>query len=172
MAFFLHKKLTIRSRMRKELSRPFGKRVKTEQLAGVLDKKSTVYAIGDVTVASLLELGYAPKISIFDYRTKLGEVDFPIIRANYKNPVRVRNRRGTISAALWEEVRKASCVRGKRGIRVFGEEDLAALVCLHFAKIGDVVIYGMRDKGMSFIRVDKGIKKYVDKVLSEMSVAD
>lgn len=169
MSFKITKDLYVDNAMRRELSGTFGKIVKGRNVLREVRRSAQIYAIGDVTVSTLLELGYSPKIAIFDYRTERSDVDFPVIRANYKKPVRVKNKRGSLSIKLWRAVEKAVKAKGAVGIRVDGEEDLASLACIHFAKNGQVVMYGIRDRGMTIIRVNTSIKKYVEDVLSKMS---
>lgn len=172
MNFKITKDLYVNNAMRRELSGTFGKVVKGSSVLKAVKRSAQIYAVGDVTVSTLLELGYNPKIAIFDYRTERSYVDFPVIRKNYKRPVRVKNKRGSLSIKLWHAVEKAVKSKGRAGIQVDGEEDLASLACIHFAKNGQVVMYGMRNRGMTIIRVNTSIKKYVEDVLSKMSKHD
>lgn len=169
MRFRFSRDLFVNQALRKELSKPFGKIMRTQELMKRLGRKETVYAIGDVTLAELLKRNYKPKIGIFDYRTERNITYFPIIRRTYRNPIRVKNDRGTLSKSLWIAIRRSSKTKSQIGIRVDGEEDLASLACVYFARHGDFVIYGMRGKGMAVIKVNKGIKDYVIRVLNTMS---
>ena len=56
---------------------------------------------------------------------------------------------------------KAARKRLPIGIKVTGEEDLASLACIYFARNGDFVMYGLRNRGIVTIKVNKRIKKYV-----------
>ncbi len=171
MRFPFRHDLILNKRMRKELSKPFGVVIKNSAIAKLIKKTDVVYAVGDVTVATLLSLGYMPKVSIFDFRTERSKRVYPIIRRVYRRPIHTKNRSGGISKGLWYAVMKASKSDRPVGILVDGEEDLASLACIHFAGTGDLVIYGLRGRGMTRIRVDKRIKRYVLNVLEKMSNA-
>ena len=169
MRFNFSKELRVDERLRRELSKPFGRIMNTKQFVKKISRHETIYAIGDVTVSELLKNGYVPKVGIFDYRTERSAVYFPIIKEVYKKPIRVKNNRGTISHALWNSIRKASKSKKGTGIRVGGEEDLASLACLYFAKDGNLVVYGMRGSGVAVIRANKKIRCYIIKVLERMA---
>ncbi len=170
MSFGFSRDLRIDGKLRAELSKPFGKIIKTTpQLGMKIGKDSRIYAIGDVTVAGVLELGFRPKLAIFDYRTGRKRHSFQIIKRTYRRPMQVRNRSGTLSVSLWKAVKNASAASSSRSIRVIGEEDLASLACIYFARKGDLVIYGLRKKGMAVITVNGRIKSYVAKVLERMN---
>ena len=155
--------------MRRELSRPFGRIMSTKKLSKSVKKDVAIYAVGDVTVSELLKHRYTPKVAVFDYRTGKGRAYFPIIKRMYKNPWRVKNQRGALSRGLWDLICKAQRSKSPVGILVSGEEDLASLACIYFAKNGELVIYGLRGKGMAVIKIDKTIKDHVIKVLHRMS---
>jgi len=161
--------LGVNDELRKELSGPFGIIMNTRQISKKIRKDETIYAIGDITVATLLELGYAPKVAIFDYKTERKTSNLPIIRKTYRNPICVRNPRGVLSAALMNTVGRVSMMKSPVGIRVYGEEDLASLACIHFAKRGDLVMYGMRNRGIIVIRVNQKMKRYVIKIFNIMA---
>lgn len=163
------KTLAVDNDLRKELSRPFGRILNDNFAIKRICLGKKICAVGDVTVATLLGIGCMPKVAVFDYRTGRVYRAIPIIKAVYRKPVRIRNRTGTLSAKLWEAVGKAYFSRDYVGIRVYGEEDLAALACIHFAKTGDLVMYGLRGRGLVVIRVGPGIKAFVSKVIKRMN---
>ena len=165
------KNLKVNALLREEFSKPFGMVLKTKDILKKVGRRNTIYAIGDVTVATLLSLGYMPKVSVFDYKTGRVSHIIPIIKRTYSNPVCVRNRRGVLGARLWRAVGKASRKRSTIGIRVVGEEDLASLACIYFARNGDIVMYGLRGIGIVTIKVDKKIKNYVEQALKIMQRA-
>ena len=146
---------------RKEFSKPFGKILKGNEIRKRIGSDKTIYAVGDVTVSTLLRLGYMPKVSVFDYRTGREVRVIPIIKTTYKRPMRVVNRPGTLSVKLWNAIGKAARKRLPIGIKVAGEEDLASLACIYFARNGDFVMYGLRNRGMITIKVNRRIKRYV-----------
>lgn len=156
--------------LRREFSRPFGKVMNEGQLRRSLARHRRIYAVGDATVSTLLGMGRKPWLSIFDYRTGRRRRAIRIIEDTYRSPVVVANPQGVLGKKLWNAVRKASAGRSPSGIRVVGEEDLGSLACIHFAKPGDTVMYGLRGKGIAVIRVDRKIKLYVESALARMPV--
>ena len=161
--------LRVNRALRKEFSKPFGTILKTKDVKRKIPKEKTIYAIGDMTVATLLGFGYLPKLAIFDYKIERTPKMMPIIKSTYKKPIVVHNKRGFIGVKLWKVVAKASKMGSGVGIRVYGEEDLASLACIYFARNGDIVMYGLPGKGMAAIKVDRDIKNYVTKALKTMS---
>ena len=141
----------------------------TAQLVKYMHRKENIYAVGDVTLAELLKQKYIPKVGIFDYMTERSRNYFPIIKRVYKDQLRVKNSRGTLSRDLWNAVKKSSRSKYPNWDKGGGEEDLASLACIYFAKDGDYVVYGLRRRGMVVIKINKGIKDYVIKVLNRMS---
>jgi uncharacterized protein (UPF0218 family) len=161
--------MRIDRKLRTELSKPFGEVMTASRTGKTITAKDTIYAVGDVTVSTVLGLGLNPKLAIFDYRSGRSRRNFPAIRRTYRMPVEVTNPRGELSLDLWSAIRKASKSKLRSSIRVHGEEDLASLACIHFSKNGSIVMYGLRGKGIAIIHVDDKIKAYVDGVLKRMS---
>ena len=165
MPFTFERDLILPKRLRRSLGKVFGKLIQTRNLEENIDDEDRIFAIGDVVVGTLLREGYVPSVAIFDNRTARGRVVVPEIRKRFRRPLTARNEPGEIRRELWSAVSKASRSRRPVGIRVYGEEDLASLVCIHFAPVGAVVMYGIRGKGVDIIRVDRNIKRFVDRVL-------
>lgn len=168
MNFRPSKDIKLDKLFRREFSGPFGKIVKDTEIKKTIGVGKAIYAVGDVTVSTLLRLGYMPKLSVFDYRTERESRIIPIIKATYKRPVVVANRRGTLSIRLWVAVGKAARKNKPVGIRVIGEEDLASLACIYFARNGDFVMYGLRDQGIVTIKVDNKMREYVVNALKTL----
>ena len=158
MTFRFSKDLLVDQDLRKELAKPFGKTMSIGQLVKYVKRDERIYAIGDATLADLLKQKYTPKVGIFDYRVERSRVYFPIIKRTYRKPLLVKNSRGSLSRALWNAVKKSSTSTSPVGIRVEGEEDLASLACIHFAKKDEFVVYGIRGKGMAVIKINKRIR--------------
>ncbi len=166
--FIFNKGLRLPAKLRKKLGGKYGKLVQAEHISRLLKKSDTVFAIGDVTCNEMLSAGVLPKIAIFDLKTGRKRVRYRRIKCSYPDPVIVKNIPGTISREIWNAVKKAAKGNRPVGIRVYGEEDLASLACIHFAPINAVVAYGIRGKGMNFIRVNDKIKKTVNGILLQM----
>ena len=168
MAFSFKNELRINASLREELSRPFGTVVKGRHLKKQKLNGKTIYAVGDVTVAKLLAIGLRPRVAIFDFRSERAKKRFPIITKTYKNPIIVHNKRGMITRQLWVAIRKAAKSSDCLGIHVIGEEDLASLPCIYFAKHGDIVMYGIRGLGIAIIEVNDKMHGYVADVMNRM----
>ena len=53
-------------------------------------------------------------------------------------------------------------------IRVYGEEDLAALPAIVLAPVSSVVIYGLPDEGGIMVTVTQGVKDRIYNMLDKM----
>jgi uncharacterized protein (UPF0218 family) len=140
---------------RRALKRPLGKvfagmREALLQVAG-----KHVVSVGDFCSYKLLRAGTRPDVVVYDHsclrkpvsasvRNVLDGCGYRLVRA--KNPP------GTITAALVRAVRGA-LAHPKARVLVEGEEDLAALVALTYAKEGTVVAYGQPRKGVVLVEV-------------------
>jgi uncharacterized protein (UPF0218 family) len=56
-------------------------------------------------------------------------------------------------------------------LRVFGEEDLVALIFMYFAEKGTIVVYGQKGLGMIVFDPEKGrarVEKLIDQILPDL----
>jgi uncharacterized protein (UPF0218 family) len=136
----------------------------------VIGRSTEIYAVGDVTVNTLLSYGYMPKLSIFDNSTARARADFPLIKDRFPKPYKISNPPGRITKGLFNLIERSIRDRCGIAIEVKGEEDLAAMPCIIFARNGSLVAYGLRGKGMSIIKVDARIKARVTHMLREMGM--
>ncbi len=167
-SFSFERDLRLPRSIRRELGNGYGRLIGEGEIKQQVSRASKVYAIGDVVVSTLLGLGYKPAVSIFDCKVGRKAVVYPEIKKAYPRPVKVRNRSGTISRELWDAVRKAGSSRKPVGIRIYGEEDLAALACAYLAPEGALLLYGIPGKGIDVVRVDVRIKRLAMGILREM----
>lgn len=168
MAFDFQGELVLPVSLRRTLGKVYGRVVTGRGLERTLRNTSEVYAIGDVVVATMLRKGMIPRVAIFDNRTGRRRHVMPVIKRAFPIPIRARSRAGTISKGLWNAVAKASERRTPVAIEVEGEEDLASLACIHFARNGAIVAYGLRGKGINVLKVDKRYKSFVLGVFRRM----
>lgn len=155
---------TLTEELRAELKKPFGKIVGNGELALEARRGRPLVAVGDHCAAALLRMGVRPDIVVFDLKTKREPVA-PEIKAAlevFKSPVRIKNEPGVITPELERGVKKA-LKDGGGEILVDGEDDLAGLIVLAYAKEGSVFVYGMPDVGAVVVHVTK---KDNDKALS------
>ena len=155
--------------LRAELKKPFGRIFNGAELALEARMGRPLIAVGDHCAASLLKMGVKPDIVVFDFKTKREPV-LPEIRSVleiYKSPVKVESPPGVITGELERAVRKA-LKEGMGEIFVQGEDDLAGLVVLAYAKEGSVFVYGMPDIGAVVVHVTKNDNEKALSILSRM----
>lgn len=167
-SFSFERDLRLPRSIRKELGNGYGRIIVEGEIKQHVSRASKVYAIGDVVVSTLLGLGYKPAVSIFDYKVGRKAVVYPEIKKAYPRPVKVRNRSGTISRELWGAVRKAGISRKPVGIRIYGEEDLAALACAYLAPKGTLLLYGIPGRGVDLVVVTADVKEIAARILQRM----
>ncbi len=157
--------------LRAELAKPYGPILGEEDLAGHIRGCKRIFAIGDMVNMSLIRMGIEPDIMVFDYHTQRGpcEEDIKEVLKRIDAPtIKVTNPQGLLTAELWNAISR-SIRTGKRvKIEVKGEEDLASLACVSIADMGDCVIYGVPNEGISVIRIEENIKEVVDGILLRM----
>ncbi len=153
-------------RLRSKLARNYGLVVNEQRLIE-LAKQNEVISVGDRVTSTLLHKGIMPKLAIFDFKTKRARRRSRLIERTYPKRVKVRNKQGVIDYGLWNAVRESMKLK-HAAIQVVGEEDLAALACIHFAPNGCFVVYGLPGKGIEVIRIDKRAKVIADSLLGQM----
>jgi hypothetical protein len=168
MRLRLDKDLVLPAKLRTELSIGMGILIQTEDLKNSLSHTDIIYSIGDMTTYTLLKNGYMTRLAIFDNKTKRDFIEIDSFKAHYETIKKVNNPAGKITKELWNVIRETIESGKCAAIEVNGEEDLAALPCIYLAKENVKVIYGIPDKGMNIIIVDKNIKKRIGKILTLM----
>ena len=161
--------------LRGELAKSFAPVIDAHDVAGYLRGCGRTFAVGDIVTTSLIEMGISPDITIIDYRTQRGPCEEDIRKALQKlegATVKVDNPSGRITPELWNAIAKAAKSSKRTKIEVQGEEDLASLACIEIAEIGDCVIYGIPNEGISVIRIDEEIKKVIRGVLQKMAACE
>ncbi len=131
-----------------------------------LSNSYKIISVGDVTTENLKNNNVEIFLQVVDLMTKRNERVFEHI----KNSVKVPNPPGTISLALINAIKKAFESENKTRIEVLGEEDLAVIPIIFYADFNTVIVYGIPDKGMAYIKVNKEIKDTVKKMLGDVNV--
>ena len=133
-----------------------------------------IITVGDICTIKINEQVRMPDLSIIDFKTKrdcpLSAEQRSIMDQIGEKIVNVNNNAGTISDELWNAVKVAISDNVKTRIVVEGEEDLATLAAISLADLGAKVIYGMPDKGMVVVDVNKRSKKRANSLLERMLV--
>tara|TARA_B100000963_G_scaffold338804_1_gene336007 strand:+ start:240 stop:1262 length:1023 start_codon:yes stop_codon:yes gene_type:complete len=121
-----------------------------EAIESIDRENSSIIAVGDVTVATLLEMGIIPDIAIIDGMTKrvaLNESAKVNIVA-FTNTLRAVNPAGHLTPSLIQAIEVALSNENPTVIDVDGEEDLAPIIIHCLAPIGSSVIYGQPKVGV------------------------
>ncbi|MDG1538669.1 MAG: pantetheine-phosphate adenylyltransferase [Candidatus Poseidonia sp.] len=107
-------------------------------------------AVGDVTVATLLNMDYVPDIALIDGQTKrtpLAEEE-QVDGSRFPSHLRAVNPAGQLTPSLLAAIEQACKMETPALIDVEGEEDLAPLYIHLVAPIGSQIIYGQPGKGV------------------------
>ena len=133
-----------------------------------------IATIGDICTIKIIEEIRVPDLMIVDYKTKrninLTKGQENILESANCRTVEVKNKAGTISKELYDQIEIAITNNEKTKIIVNGEEDLATLPVIKQCQIGAKVIYGMPDKGMVVVDVNQQTKERANKLLERMLV--
>lgn len=151
--------------MRGKLREPFGKLLGEKEFPSL--KGSKIIAVGDIAAYNLLKTGIDPKVVVIDKRTRRGETSQATRDAlssfGAGAEIRVENRPGFIESGVWPAIKRA--IRDGGRVVVDGEEDLLAIPCVLLAPDGWSVVYGLPDRGLVVIKVNKEIKEKFNKML-------
>jgi uncharacterized protein (UPF0218 family) len=143
---------------------PLGPIIQTAELKAKVSKNDLLITVGDMVTLTAVEQGYDPNLAIFDYKTKrTDEKDFrERLKGLGGSWEKVTSPPALVTRALWFILKSsAEGLTAKSHIRieVVGEEDLAAIPCIVMAPDGTKLLYGMPDKGMALVTVDKKSRK-------------
>ena len=161
--------------VRRDLGKPFGPVVTTEQIKDSIAGAAAVIAVGDVVSLTLKHLGVEPALFVCDYMTQRGEPS-PIYELELGSwgaiAFRVRNPAASITREAWDAVRVGLAHPSDAGpvrVVVEGEEDLLGIPCFLEAPDGAVVLYGMPNQGVVVVKVDGALKAKVAAVLARFT---
>jgi uncharacterized protein (UPF0218 family) len=126
--------------------------------------------VGDVVTVTLLQMGMVPDVAVFDYKTQRSEEYASKARIEKMKGrlVKVENPPARITKAMWKAVKEAVLAQDTVKVEVSGEEDLAALVAIVNAPEGAQVIYGIPDKGMMVVSVDRDTRALASAAVRRM----
>ena len=122
----------------------------TEALQTIDRNYSSLVAVGDVSVGTLLEMGVMPDIAIIDGMTKRQELQESekIDGQQFAQIQYAENPPGHLTPSLTNAINAALSTDEPTLIHVEGEEDLAPLIIHCLAPIGTAVIYGQPKAGV------------------------
>ncbi|MEM7821447.1 MAG: DUF359 domain-containing protein [Candidatus Aenigmatarchaeota archaeon] len=127
--------------------------------------------VGDMVSYEALVLGIKPDILVYDGiigRKKTSKKMLKKIEKYKAKKIVVKNPPRCISKKLLEVVSKVLDDKGRFKIFVRGEEDLATFAFALKSRIGTNIVYGLPNKGIAFIKVDKKIKDKCKELLKKM----
>ncbi|WMT52010.1 MAG: DUF359 domain-containing protein [Ferroplasma sp.] len=130
----------------------------------LLAMHNKIVSVGDVTTENLLKAGIGIKLQVVDLVTKRDERHFEHVKGSCE----VVNPPGTISLQLMNAIASFMEGDGSGRIEVRGEEDLAVIPIIFYADNNTVIVYGVPDTGMAFIKVNEDIKKEIENMIMEM----
>lgn len=159
--------------LRPAFQNPMGPVFTTEQLLRELKREDRVVAVGDIVAKTLIEAGREPWIIVVDYKTQRG-TDDPGLKAVLgvwgQKVMQVENPAATVSDELFHAIQQSLKSKQTVRIEVTGEEDLAGLPYLALAKDGVVMVYGVPNKGVAMVRVNKSVRERALELLRQMEV--
>ena len=141
-------------KVRKLLSKP-PKRILTgrEFIEKIKAGKSKLICVGDMVTLTAINGGVVPSLAVFDGKTERNKINVKTINRTYdKKIIKVKNPPGEISRALYLSVLKTIDKEGY-AIKVEGEEDLATLLCVILSNTGNLIAWGVPEKGVGLLRV-------------------
>ncbi len=133
---------------------------------------AALVAVGDVSVATLLDLGVVPDIAMVDGMTKRSELEEKVDISSFDVLLSADNPAGQITPSLIDSIEAALHNDQTTCIEVDGEEDLAPIIVHLLAPIGTNVIYGQPREGVVLQITDESTKERCRKILSLFEVRE
>ena len=127
-------------------------------------KNNKIISVGDVTTENLKNNNVNIFLEVVDLKTKRENKNFKHI----ENSIEVDNPSGVITKNLMDILYNSINSSKNNRIEINGEEDLAVIPIIFYADNNTVIVYGIPDTGMAYIKVDKEIKKMVNNIIMEM----
>ena len=123
-------------------------------------------AVGDVSVATLLDIGVVPDIALVDGMTKRKELLEKVDLSGFDILLNASNPAGEITPSLIDSISAALHNDQTTCIEVDGEEDLAPMIIHLLAPLGTNVVYGQPGKGVVLRITDMDAKEHCRRLLS------
>lgn len=159
--------------LRSELKEPLGPIIQDQDLPDHITGLD-VAVIGDVAALHVHRAGYRPRLTVVDFKTQRSDDIVPPdeVRLIGDECIRVVNPPAMITKDLWDAIETAYGMDGTVRIEVEGEEDLAFIPCVLVAPEGSKVIYGMPNRGMVVVTVDRKSRRRVRKAFERFERLD
>ena len=143
-----------------------------EALESIDRQNSSIIAVGDVSVSTLLEMGVIPDIGIIDGMTKREELkeSEKVNPSGFQHILAANNPPGHLTPSLVKAIDEALSNEFPSVIDVDGEEDLAPIIIHCLAPIGTAVIYGQPKVGVVVQISSIAVKSRCRNILSMFEV--
>ncbi|MCL4397116.1 DUF359 domain-containing protein [Candidatus Parvarchaeota archaeon] len=163
-----HNFIELNKKTRALLSGSHGKILSGEGFIRLLSKnKNYVITVGDMVTLTAISAGIIPNMAIFDLKTERRKINGKGIIKAYKNIERVKNPPGKITKELFSVISR-NIGKKKIGIKVSGEEDLAAPLCIVLSDYNTIIAWGVPKKGINAIKVSEARKKHALDIIKKM----
>ncbi|MCD6496576.1 MAG: DUF359 domain-containing protein [Candidatus Aenigmarchaeota archaeon] len=164
---WIRKDLKIPASVHEELREPYGKLFKNISGALRYTRGRSIATVGDMVSYETLKAGIKPGIVIIDGRIKRNPSNRKIDAGGKEIPA--ENPTGYITADMFSRICEALSGPKPVMVRVKGEEDMAVLPLMLFGREGLRIIYGLFDKGVCVVSVDKNTRKAARNILKKIS---
>lgn len=162
------KPLRITLKSIKSLSATHGKIYSGEEFIQLISGKDKyLITVGDMVTITAINGGITPNLAVFDMKTRRKYIDSSVITKAYNSIETVKNKKGEITLALCITLLN-SIKKDCTAVRVIGEEDLAAPLCIAISKKGTLVAWGVPGKGINIIQVNNKTKRHALDILNDM----
>jgi uncharacterized protein (UPF0218 family) len=162
------KPLIITLKSIKSLSATHGKIYSGEEFIKLISSKDNyLITVGDMVTITAINGGIKPNLAIFDTKTRRKHINYSVITQAYNSIETVKNKKGEITLALYITLLSGIKKNGT-AVRVIGEEDLAAPLCIAISKKGTLIAWGVPGKGINIIQVNERTKRHAINILNEM----
>ena len=159
--------------LRSELAEPLGavfdaEEVKGQEFENLVMNAAMVVTVGDRVTDTLGEMGRTPDVQVVD------GVERRVIRRAPKVPyarlVKVRNPAGSLTTEAIAGMKKAFTGKKPVRVRVYGEEDLMAMLAIAMAPVSATVFYGQPGVGVVAVKANAVSKSRNRAILAKMGI--
>ncbi len=167
--FERHAFLKLNEKTRKMLSGSHGKILSGEKFIELISKqKYYVITVGDMVTLTAISAGIIPDMAIFDLKTERRKINGTKIIKAYKNIKKVKNPAGKLTKELFSIINK-NLGKKRVGIKVSGEEDLAAPLCIALSDYNTIVAWGVPKKGINAVKINNVRIKHALSIIKKMN---
>ena len=169
--------LTLPPELRQELKNPLGQLLtgspketmtKLKQLIKE-EKPPKIIAVGDVVSKNMSAQHIQTHTIIID--NKVLRKTIKPIKVKTETTLHVKNPAGTLTPEAWTTIQQALKQDQPTRVLVDGEEDLLTLVAVSLAPENTLVVYGLPNRGVVAVKVNKETRRKVQLIIDAMQPA-